>query len=140
MPRRTIWSAIALGALVGALVLGVGGRIGMRIFAGLQGQAPFFKLSGSVAVVLIGAAVGASGGIVLWLGRKIFPNSSIARGLLFWGLLTFVTSRVLHPLTLHRVLVFGPIAALYGAVLYRLWCQRVVKRWRAAQTQMQLSA
>ena len=60
------------GALTGALVLGVGGRIVMRLAAFIGGRTPGFSWSGSVEVVAAGALYGAAGGL-LWvaLARRL---------------------------------------------------------------------
>ena len=133
MPKRSFLTALLLGMLIGAVVLGLGGRVNMRIFAILQEQNPGFSLGGSVTIIFLGAVAGMSGGVALWLGRRLFPKAPLARGLLFWGVLLFLTARVLRPIDSQRLLVFGPLALIYGVVLYRLWCRRYVKRWQIAQ-------
>jgi hypothetical protein len=54
------------GALTGALVLGAGGRMGMRLAALIGGRAPVFSWGGSLEVVVAGALYGAAGGL-LWV-------------------------------------------------------------------------
>ena len=126
--RPTVVAVLLLGALVGTIVLGVGGRIGMRIFAVLDGVNPGFSLGGSLTVVFLGAVWGVGGGLMLWLGRRVFPRSPLLRGLAFWGIWLFLTARVLNPLSWQRVLVFGPLAIIYGGVMYRLWCHQILAR------------
>lgn len=64
------------GTLTGALVLGVGGRMVMRLAALIGGRAPVFSWGGSLEVVTAGALFGAAGGL-LWvaiarrLGRAV---------------------------------------------------------------------
>lgn len=64
------------GALTGALVLGVGGRMVMRLAALIGGRAPGFSWGGSLEVVAAGALYGAAGGLLWvaisrWLGRAM---------------------------------------------------------------------
>lgn len=54
------------GALTGALVLGVGGRMAMRLAALIGDRAAGFTWGGSLEVVAAGALYGAAGGL-LWV-------------------------------------------------------------------------
>ncbi len=92
----------------------------MRPFALLQAQDPGFSIGGSINIVFLGGVTGIVGGLLLWLGRRFFPALPLARGLVFWGVLLFLTARVLHPLSAQRLLVFGPLALVYGAAVYRM--------------------
>jgi hypothetical protein len=131
LPRRSLPTAIALGAIVGAIFLGVGGRVAMRIFALLEGREPGWSLGGSMTVVFMGAAFGTLGGAMLWLGRRYFKRSPLARGALFWGLLTLLFLEGVTPLNTDSVVAFSPFFVAYGAVLYRIFCHRYVARWAA---------
>ncbi|MGH7467841.1 MAG: hypothetical protein ACRENP_07605 [Longimicrobiales bacterium] len=135
LPRRSLPVALCMGALVGALVLGMGGRVAMRVFALLDGLNPGLSLGGTVTVVFLGACAGAFGGGLLWLGRRAFPGSAVLRGLLFWGAMLLLTARVLNPLSVQRVILFAPLTLLYGGLIYRLWCQRFIARWRLSPAQ-----
>jgi hypothetical protein len=134
LPRRSLPTALVLGALVGAVFLGVGGRIAMRIFAVLQGREPGWTLGGSLTVVFMGAVAGTLGGALLWLGRRYFRTSPVARGVLFWIPLTLLFLRGLSPLNTDSLVAFMPFFFLYGATLYRLWCHRFVMRWAVPAT------
>ena len=132
LPRRSLQTALTLGAVVGAIFLGAGGRIAMRIFALMEGREPAWTLEGSLAVVFMGAVFGTIGGSLLWLGRRVFRRSPIARGALFWIPLTALFLRGLSPLTSNSLTAFLPFYAAYGVVVYRLFCHRYVARWAAA--------
>lgn len=69
---RILLRAGLAGALTGALVLGVGGRVVMRLAALIGGRAPVFSWGGSLEVVVAGALYGAAGGL-LWvvLARRL---------------------------------------------------------------------
>lgn len=71
---RILLRAGLAGALTGALVLGVGGRMVMRLAALIGGGAPGFSWGGSLEVVAAGALYGAAGGLV-WvvLARRLRP-------------------------------------------------------------------
>jgi hypothetical protein len=63
---RVLLGAGLAGALTGTLVLGVGGRIVMRLAALIGGRAPGFSWGGSLEVIAAGALCGAAGGL-LWV-------------------------------------------------------------------------
>jgi len=129
LPRRSLPTAITLGAIVGAIFLGVGTRIAMRLFALLEGREPGWSFGGSLTVVFMGAVFGTFGGVLLWLGRRYFKRSPLARGALFWIPLTLLFLRGLSPLNSNSVVTFIPFFIGYGAVLYRTFCHRFVARW-----------
>jgi hypothetical protein len=129
LPRRSLPTAVALGALVGAIFLGVGGRVAMRVFALLEGREPGWSFGGSMTVVFMGAVWGTLGGVLLWMGRRYFRRSPAARGALFWIPLTLLYLRGLSPLNANSLAAFMPIFVAYGAVLYRVFCHRYVARW-----------
>lgn len=132
LPKRSLVTALALGAVVGTIFLGIGGRVAMRIFALLDGTEPGFSLGGSMSVVIMGAVWGMVGGGLLWLGRRTFKTSPVARAAVFWIPLTLLYLRGLTPLSADRLMAFTPFYLMYGAALYRVWCHRFVARWAAA--------
>jgi hypothetical protein len=129
LPRRSLLTALILGAIDGAIFLGVGGRVAMRIFAILDGRAPGFTVGGTVPVILMGAAWGTLGGALLWLGRRLFPGSPAARGAVFWIPLSVLYLQGLRPFNADSLIAFTPFYLAYGAALYRVWCHRFVARW-----------
>jgi hypothetical protein len=82
----------------------------------------------------MGAVWGTLGGVLLWLGRRWFRRSPIARGALFWIPLTALYLRGVTPLNANSLVAFMPIFVAYGAVLYRIFCHRYVARWAAPVT------
>lgn len=58
---------LLVASVVGAVVLGVGGRVLMRIIALANGGAGGFSIAGSLEVVAAGALFGAIGGLLLVL-------------------------------------------------------------------------
>jgi hypothetical protein len=130
LPKRSLPTALALGAAVGAVFLGVGGRAAMRIFALLTDRAPGWSFGGTMTVVFFGAVFGTIGGLLLWLGRRFFKTTPLARGALFWIPLTLLYLWILSPLNGDSLIAFTPFVVLYGVVLYRIWCRRFVAGWR----------
>jgi hypothetical protein len=129
--KPSLFAALGAGTVLGTLILGVGGRLAMRVIAVLDGTPVGFSVGGSMTVVFLGAVAGAAGGLVLWVTRRVFPRAPLARGVVFWGALTFLTLRGLNPVSVERLLVFAPLILVYGASLYRVWCRRYVRRWMA---------
>ena len=52
--------------LLGFVILGIGGRLLMRVVAHMEGRAPVFTLEGSVAVAFYGGVAGAFSGLVYY--------------------------------------------------------------------------
>jgi hypothetical protein len=77
--------------LLGLVVLGVGGRLLMRVVAHMEGRAPVFTPEGSVAVALYGGVAGAFSGLVYYiLGRFINkPWLRTAAFIVICGLVSF---------------------------------------------------
>lgn len=57
---RQLWNSVLFGALAGAVILGVGGRIFMRAIAWYHGNPTGFSWGGTAEVVLLGAIIGAA--------------------------------------------------------------------------------
>jgi hypothetical protein len=79
--KRTILLVVA-GALLGTIILGVGGRGVMRLLALRIGNEGVFSLGGSAEVVLYGALVGAAGGAGTALAAPLLRSHTVAGGLL----------------------------------------------------------
>ena len=135
LPRRSLPATLTLGAAVGAVFLGVGGRLAMRIIALLEDRGTTWSFEGSLTVVFMGAVFGTIGGLLLWLGRRVFPRTPYARGALFWVLLTALFVLGLTPLSGNKLISFLPFYIAYGLVVYRVFCHRYVARWATATIQ-----
>jgi hypothetical protein len=114
-------AAVGLGAVLGAIVLGGGGRVAMRVIAVNQGAPGAFSLGGTVTVVLLGVASGALGGAILMVSRWLFPARRWARVVLYWFALLLITLRGLRPLDPLPVELFVPLVVLCGAALHAVW-------------------
>ena len=126
---------VLAGLAFGAVILGLGGRVAMRVIA-LQGGVPgILTVGGTVTVVLAGCASGV-GGVVLhliadrlarWMSRAVAmlgrrtptdgSSSRWVRRALFALLLLLITLRGLHPVQPLSLAVFSPLVVLYGAMI-----------------------
>jgi hypothetical protein len=63
-------SDLIRATLLGMIILGVGGRLLMRVVAHMEGRPPAFTPEGSIAVVFWGALAGAFSGVIYHLLRR----------------------------------------------------------------------
>ena len=63
-------SDLIRGTLLGLVILGIGGRLVMRVVAHMEGRVPVFTPEGSVAVVFYGTVAGAFSGLIYHLLRR----------------------------------------------------------------------
>jgi hypothetical protein len=68
-------SDLIRGTVLGLLILGIGGRLLMRVIAHMEGRVPVFTPEGSIAVVFYGAVAGAFSGLIYHLLRRFVRNS-----------------------------------------------------------------
>lgn len=119
----------ALGALLGTLCLGIGGRAAMRGIAAAQGATPGFSLEGTLTVVFLGTLAGLTAGLVYVATRKLLPRRVWWARALFGAILFAITLRGLRPIDPLRLELFLPLFIVFGVALDRLWdrqAQRVV--------------
>jgi ABC-type amino acid transport substrate-binding protein len=118
---RALLLGIGLGAAAGSALLGLGGRLAMRLFALATERPPAFTVRGTLVVAFAGAVAGALGGMLFWAVWRYLPGASWMRGLTF-GALTFVIAtpgiRPPRPLTFG---LFAPLFLAYGLGLSALW-------------------
>src|SRR4029453_18375887 len=69
-------SALA-GAAVGFVILGIGGRVVMRVIAHWEGRVPAFTPSGTFTVVMMGALAGLAAGVVHGFVRRFIARRAI---------------------------------------------------------------
>ena len=129
-PRtRAALATLRWGALIGLVVLGIGGRVAMRIIAESTTGSGFFSIGGTFTVVAMGVLSGTAGAVLLLLARTTVWRWPPAPTLLFHGLLLLVTLRGLRPLDEQRLLLFLPLMAVFGALLqWRTWAYREAAR------------
>ena len=115
---------VAVGAGVGALVLGIGGRSAMRGIAILSGAPPSFSFGGSLRVVLLGALAGLVGGLLLLGLRALLPKRWLIQTLLFYVMILLITLRGLRPIDAQRLMLFLPLVLAYGFLVRTLTRRR----------------
>ena len=123
-PRLLDWRAtLGVGVLLGAVILGIGSRIGMRIIAVAQGAGGAFTFEGTLTVVLFGAITGAVVAALFLASRSAFPNHRLGRGVLFWTLITAFVLRGISPLGWLNFAMFAPLFLVHGGLLTLYWCR-----------------
>jgi hypothetical protein len=68
-------SDLIRGTLLGVVILGIGGRLLMRVVAHMEGRFPAFTPEGTITVVFYGAVAGAFSGFIYWLVRRFLTKS-----------------------------------------------------------------
>ena len=106
-----------IGAGVGAVVLGIGGRLAMRGIAVLSGAPPSFTVGGSLRVVLMGALSGLGGAWILKVLRFFLARRWLIQTLLFYAIIVLITLRGLKPVDSQRLVLFLPVVLLYAFLL-----------------------
>jgi hypothetical protein len=130
-PSRRDWiTAVAAGAALGFVFLGVAARAGMRLIALDIGQAPTFTVEGSIAVSLLGALTGALVGVIFMLVRTALPTRRWLRAAIFWTVCLALALRGLRPLSVLNASIFVPLFVLHGALLHTYWCRIHLARGR----------
>jgi len=129
-PRhRAAFYTVLWGAALGALILGVGGRVAMRLIAEATGGITAFSIGGSLTVLFLGAVSGAIGGMLLVGARALLRRWPPATTITFWLLLLAIALRGLHPVDRLRLLLFLPLVAMFGVLLqWRTWRYRLPAR------------
>jgi hypothetical protein len=110
--RVALW-----GIGIGTVVLGVGGRMAMRGIALASGAPGSFSLGGTLTVVLLGAAAGLAGALILIALRVFLRDRWVLQTLFFYLALVLITLRGLHPVDSQRLLFFLPLVLVYGFLL-----------------------
>ena len=130
------WSFGALlGAAAGLPVLGVGGRMAMRLLAIASHAPPSFSPSGTMTVLLAGLASGVAGGVLYATLCRFLPQPRWARSALYTIALVLLTLRGLHPVQALALNAFMPLALAYGLVVdvvYSGWYGRRVRERTAS--------
>jgi hypothetical protein len=125
MKLRPSLSTLLWGMGLGALILGVGGRISMRLISEATTGTGGFTLGGTMTVIFMGIASGALGALILLAARAQLRRWSPAPSLLYWAALLAISLRGLRPVDQLRAILFLPLIAAFGALLqWRTWRYR----------------
>ncbi|HKR09875.1 MAG TPA: hypothetical protein VJS39_11835 [Gemmatimonadaceae bacterium] len=105
------------GAVVGLLVLGIGGRLLMRVMAHREHRPVMvFTVPGTVAVVLAGTVSGLAAGLIYYLVRR-FVRESWARTAVFVIICGLIAWRGVHGLLLVPQLMFMALALVFLIIM-----------------------
>jgi hypothetical protein len=105
------------GTVVGLLVLGIGGRLLMRVMAHREHRPVMvFTLPGTVAVVLAGTVAGLTAGLIYYLVRR-FVRESWVRTVVFVVICGLIAWRGVHGLLLVPQLMFMALALVFMIII-----------------------
>jgi len=123
---RNALASLTIGTGLGALVLGSGGRLAMRVVTLWEHRPHLFSVSGTVAVFLWGAGFGLAAG-ALRVGLEMAfdrwtPSLSRTARLTIFVVVTLGGAlAVLTPWTLPRLSLFPPVVLTFLVAFETLW-------------------
>ena len=109
-------SDLIRGTLLGLIILGIGGRLLMRIIAHMEGRIPVFTPQGSVTVVLAGTVAGAFAGLIYHLLRR-FVRKPWVRTAAFIAICELISWRGVSGLLPLPQAMFMTLALVYLVVI-----------------------
>lgn len=109
-------SDLMRGALLGLVILGIGGRLLMRVIAHMEGRAPVFTPEGSIAVVFYGTVAGALSGLIYYLLRR-FVRRPWLQTAAFIGICELVSWRGVSGLLPLPQAMFMALALVYLVIM-----------------------
>jgi hypothetical protein len=115
MTASVIKRELVTGIVAGALFLGVGGRMVMRVVAIAEGRVPTWTPEGVVAVTLFGTGFGILGAVIHLLLLKFIPARKALRESLFFVALVLITLRGLNGQMVPAAGLFVVAMVLYWA-------------------------
>lgn len=115
---RSVLRVLSAGTALGALILGVGGRVAMAAIAWQTGGASRFTVGGTLTVVGLGAVSGLAGGVLALISRAVTRRLLARHGwtqyVLFGASLLLVTMRGLRGAPTSAHWYFYVLVASYG--------------------------
>jgi hypothetical protein len=109
-------SDLIRGTLLGLIILGIGGRLLMRIIAHMEGRIPVFTPQGSVTVVFAGTVAGAFAGLIYHLLRR-FVRKPWVRTAAFIAICELISWRGVSGLLPLPQAMFMTLALVYLVVI-----------------------
>ena len=109
-------SDLLRGALLGLLVLGIGGRLLMRGIAHMEGRVPAFTVPGSLTVVFAGTVAGAFAGLIYHLLQR-FVRKPWIRTAAFIAICELVSWRGVHGLLPLPQVMFMTLVLVYLVIV-----------------------
>lgn len=117
---RELALALLAGAVTGTLVLGIAGRAATAGVALITGNALNLSLMGGLEVVIVGALVGAVGGVLLLVLRSVHGDSELARGITVGAILfvcsflvAWVSGKIALGLSSIQLFMLGVVAIMF---------------------------
>src|SRR5688500_2588322 len=112
---------LTVGAILGLLILGAGGRLVMAMITANAGGTPRFTMGGTTTVVMLGAASGLAGAVLAIISRavmtRLLPRYGWAHYILLAPLLVLVTMRGLRGTAQAGTAYFYVLVAFYAISL-----------------------
>ena len=105
-------SDLLRGALLGLVILGIGGRLLMRVIAHMEGRVPAFTFQGSTTVVFAGTVAGLLSGLIHHLLRR-FVRQPWVRTAAFIAICELVSWRGVHGLLALPQVMFMTLALVF---------------------------
>ncbi len=109
-------SNLIRGTVLGLLILGIGGRLLMRVVAHMEGRVPVFTPEGSMAVVFYGTVAGAVSGLIYYLLRR-FVRKPWARTAAFITICELISWRGVSGLLPLPRAMFMTLALVYLVII-----------------------
>ena len=109
-------SDLLRGAILGLLILGIGGRLLMRVIAHMEGRVPSWTLPGSLTVVFAGTVAGLLAGLIYHLLRR-FTRKPWIRTAAFIAICELVSWRGVHGLLPLPQVMFMTLALVYLVIV-----------------------
>jgi len=113
---RSILPSVLVGAVTGLIVLGIGGRIMMRIISHWEGRQPVLSPSGTFEVVMMGAAAGTAAAIIYGIIRRFVKNYQLQIAAFFLFCVSFTLYGVKDVLVRPKLL-FVAITLVYCTIV-----------------------
>ena len=105
------------GGILGLVVLGIGGRVLMRVIAHREHRPQMvFTVEGTLTVIFAGTVAGLAAGLIYYLVRR-FVGPSWIRTALFVLICGFISWRGVHGLLLVPQLMFMALALAFLAIM-----------------------
>jgi hypothetical protein len=115
---------VLLGAALGAVILGMGGRVAMRAAALAVEQEPAFTITGSATVVGAGTVTGVAAAVYFLVLGLVRGWGRIAKTVAFWLGTLLLALAIIWPLNVRRLELFLPLAAVFDLSFQLAWSRR----------------
>ena len=112
---RSLIQPVVTGAIVGFVVLGIGGRVMMRIIAIWEGRVPVLT-SGTITVLFMGVVAGVAGGVIYGILRW-WVKQPVVQFSVYLAICVLFTWRGVNELLFRPKLLFVAITIVYCVLL-----------------------